>query len=173
MEAPEALATAAQFLSAAGFSAESQGAFQIGTQWRVLDMRRGGANARTQRQGIIHWPQQVRIEWDRGRVDVAASITPVVRPRGWGWGSGEGKVPKPEDAAMRRFLLTVPNALELLLSQRRPDQAQASFDDIERLFQQLSDAERRRKKNLARWLWIILGVIVALIVLVIVAANRR
>src|SRR4051794_16092301 len=76
LEAPDALRLASQFLNARGYIASAQSAFAIGGGggWNVLEMTRGKKSA-AKAKSVIEFPQTIRIEWDRGRVTVAASST--------------------------------------------------------------------------------------------------
>ncbi len=70
----EALKKASQFLARGGFVAKSQTAFALDqTAWTTIDVRRGKTTS-TKSSAIPDLPQQIRLEWDRGRVSVAASI---------------------------------------------------------------------------------------------------
>src|SRR5438094_827837 len=77
MEAHQALSAASSMLQSAGFSVNNNAAFQMGG-WSDLELRRG-KTSETRAKDVTQCPQQVRIEWDRGRVNVAASVTPHAR----------------------------------------------------------------------------------------------
>ena len=73
LEAPDALRLASHFLASRGFEATAQGAFAMGPEgWNVLEMTRGRKRAQ-RAKSVVEYPQQIRLEWDRGRVTVAAS----------------------------------------------------------------------------------------------------
>jgi hypothetical protein len=173
MEAPEALRAASEFLQASGFVAKADGAFQIDGSWPALEMSRG--SVKLTRSGIRDWPQQVRVEWDRGKVEVAASVMPPRRGRSWNvslTGTSDVRVSKRDDATMRDMLTKLATALELLLAQRSLDEAAAHWSEIELRL----EAEAKARKRAARIrTWIILGIfflfIAALVALV--SSNWR
>ena len=80
LEAPEAMRAVGTMLAELGFVAEVQNAFAMETAWNAIELRRGAAKSRRGR-GLLQWPQQVRVEWDRGRVEVAVAIHPPPRGR--------------------------------------------------------------------------------------------
>src|SRR6188474_2921057 len=83
MEAPDALRLASQFLSSRGFEAVHQEAFQLGAPdtWNVLEMRRGKKTP-AKAKSHLELPQQVRLEYDRGRIALAASAQSLQEARG-------------------------------------------------------------------------------------------
>src|SRR5689334_21573109 len=92
LSAPDALRLASQFLSQRGFVATAQEAFAIGAgdAWNVLEMTRGQKKAR-RAKSIVVYPQTLRLEWDRGRVSVAASAISYQESRSDYFGSGRPK----------------------------------------------------------------------------------
>ena len=66
MDGPEALALARDFLLMGGFCVTSQ-------VDNILEARRGREKSR-QAVGMLQLPQQVRMEFDRGRVNVAVQL---------------------------------------------------------------------------------------------------
>jgi hypothetical protein len=75
MESTKAMALASSFLQASGFQAKAQQAFQMGGDWNVLEMTRGKPRQRSPSKCF----QQVRFEFDRGRMSMAATILPLAR----------------------------------------------------------------------------------------------
>ncbi|HEY2586650.1 MAG TPA: hypothetical protein VGI81_12875 [Tepidisphaeraceae bacterium] len=166
MEAPQTMSAAAQFLQEFGFVADGQRAFALGGTWDALEVRRGRAR-RGKRYAIRDWPQQVRLEWDRGRVDVAASATPP--PTGnfdTRWGD---KLRKDESASVQELLFTVARSLELLLGARQPDQARAELQAIDRRLIERADRNRRRVRFWIILLLVFVALAVGLLVWSIVA----
>src|SRR3954453_1751804 len=74
MLAPEALTAASGLLASRGFVAIGDRAFALDGGWNCLEMTRGKKNA-ARSKTILDLPQQVRIEFDRGRISMAASLT--------------------------------------------------------------------------------------------------
>src|SRR3712207_6576985 len=72
LEAPDALTRASEFLAAGGFVVQEQKAFPLGG-WNAVEVTRGKSNA-ARAKSVEELPQRVRVEWDRGRVTVAAYI---------------------------------------------------------------------------------------------------
>jgi len=169
MDGPEAIRAALQFLQQGGFATEPQTAFPLDNTWNVLEVRRGKVG-RVTRKAIADWPQRVRIEWDRGKVDVAAMITPPAQ-RTWNprlTNSGAPKLSKGQQAAAEAYLLAIATSLELLLS-RRADKAQSIWVQLEGLMQQERTDCRRR----GRWRLAITLIFFALCIAGVIAAVAR
>ena len=170
LDAPDALRAASHFLAQRGFVAQAQGAFAIGggDAWNVLEMSRGKKNPR-KAKSVVEYPQTIRLEWDRGRVTVAASSTSYRESRSdYYGGRTKGKV-----AAWQQQVLVglVTQLQELLERGGDPTQLVATLANQEN---ELHEVDRRRQR---RNLWITLIVVVlfigALVALVAVAVNSR
>jgi hypothetical protein len=165
LEATDAIDAAGNLLRSRGFTALPRSASPVPPPWNVLEMRRGrGVPDRA--KSILELPQFVRMEWDRGRVVVAASITPYVT-------MGRQRVP----GAMRscridarqpdqeHLLVALVGALETLLAHGRP--ADESVTALAAIENHLHDKARRARRRL----WLILGgVFLAFITFVVYAA---
>src|SRR5215218_6307209 len=108
-------------------------------------MRRGRANP-ARAKSIVELPQFVRVEWDRGRVTVAASITPRTSmgrqqtPGAWTTKPMSARQPDQEG-----LLLAVVNSLEMLLAHRRPPaECVAGLDQVQHDLVQKARRARRR-----------------------------
>jgi hypothetical protein len=169
LESGDTLRTAAEFLRAFGFAADAEVAFQMDSAWRSVELKRG-FNKLT-RRGIVDWPQQVRLDWDRGRVDVAASIAPPTRTSSWNWSTRDASrsAGKRQTALMQELLLTIATALEILLSQAQAETAGQHLAQIDQRLQDLAAKERRRRNIV---LFIVLGVVVAVFGLGIYLATH-
>jgi len=115
----------------------------------ILQARRGASNA-GRAKNACELPQRVRIEFDRGRITLAASIEP-------------GRKPKPEHAALMKLLATTMEAY--LCRPAEQDAARAAWWQLEQKI--VSDARRRR---------LILKIVLALLLLatfvfIVVAAT--
>lgn len=129
MEAPEALNAASSVLQSFGFQAMPQSAFQMNGAWSAVEVQRGTARFRRGR-GIRDWPQKIRVEWDRGKVEVAASIAPPARGR---LDSNPSRLSGKEAVLVQQLLITISHTVELLLVHRLPaEQAQAAWAQLER-----------------------------------------
>ena len=175
MESAEALTAASNLLRDGGFTVLNNGAFQMGG-WTDLEVTRGKKNL-ARAKDASECPQQVRLEWDRGRVTVAASITPrPQRSRSFVWGGVVGGVayalsnaPKKEKV-YADLLMVITRSVEMLLAQRLPqEEARREWLAVETQMQ--ADARRARRRATIIWLSI-LGVIVA-VVAAIVTMNMR
>ncbi len=104
-----------------------ENAFQIGGgAWNNLQMRRGRKSA-ARAKDPTQCPQQVRLEWDRGRVSVAASIEPGnTRNRAFLWGGVLGLAISASRASSKKtkqysdLMIAISRGLDILLAQRRP-----------------------------------------------------
>jgi len=144
LEANDALQLASQFLGSRGFEASPQAAFALGSEgWSVLEMTRGKKNA-ARAKSVVEFPQQIRLEWDRGRITVAASSTSIYESRATTVGKRASARVGRNQQAMLTALVT---ALQDLLEARR-DPAQLSTSSA--LFEgQLFAADRsRRRRNI-------------------------
>ncbi len=84
----QALGAASEMLARGGFIAENQEGFRVGeTEWTTLQMKRGKKRA-ARAKDPSECPQRIRMEWDRGRVTVAAAIEPKSRRGGYYYGGG-------------------------------------------------------------------------------------
>ena len=132
-EAPEALSAARDLLVMGGFwvTAETE---------NFLEVKRGREKV-SQAKGLLQLPQQVRVEFDRGRVSVAVLIQHDVKA----------------SSKCRELLLAIAEGLEKLLARGLP------VEEVRRPLHELeaeiaADFSRRRKRTL----------IFAIVVLVIV-----
>src|SRR5258706_11125966 len=171
MQDREALAAATGLLNSRGFTAVGEQAFSMDGTWNNVELRRGKAKA-ARSKSILDLPLNVRIEYDRGRISVAAAITP--------WSRG-GREQIPGELRTRsnnnphplqqELLLAVVAAIELLLAQRQlPQQCVMRLDQIE--FAIFDFTRRMRRRKWIVGISIILG-IALLMTLIIWAANQR
>ena len=141
LEAPEAMRAVGTMLAELGFVAEVQNAFAMETAWNAIELRRGAAKSRRGR-GLLQWPQQVRVEWDRGRVEVAVAIHPPPRGR---LDTNATKLGKKQSAAVEQWMVTLAQAIESLLGHKLPQpEAQAG---LVRLEQELAEKDRNARRN--------------------------
>jgi hypothetical protein len=167
LEAHDAMNAAMQFLSRHGFMNEQRQGFVVGQeQWNVLDMRRGASNAR-KAKSVKDLPQRVHLEYDRGRITVAASIEPSAA-----WGGRSSFSTTASDGNPRKMhihqslLMNLVTGLEAVLVKSQPvEEASQGLLFTER--HALEEARYRSRRN-----WIVLGVIllffVGIITLVVV-----
>jgi len=174
MDPAEAFATAGGFLSERGFRAEAQGAFTIGGGWNGLEIVRGEVTAAKAR-GVSEYPTRVRLEWDRGRMTIAAQIYAKNDKQEAGFAPLNSatridlaRVKTAE--AMACILYTIVQTLELLLSRRDPAAAGMEWAALDQGLQR-RDAGRRKPIGPIAILLIVLG-IVAFLVLVIFVVTR-
>jgi hypothetical protein len=168
LEAAEALRLASEFLTARGFAVQGQNAFQMGG-WTTLEVARGKQNA-TRAKSIEELPQRIKVEWDRGRVTVAAYIQAYARAT-FGVGSGlELPANSPKVRLHAQLMTAIVQGLELLLAHRRPaGEAYVQWDGVGAFVAE--DARRRRRRSRTA-ITILVLIFVALIALVIYANMR-
>jgi hypothetical protein len=163
LEGHDALRMAWELLVARGFvPLPPNEAAQRPQSPSAVELRRGRENP-DRAKSVVEFPQFVRVEWDRGRVTVAAAITPRTA---WGRQYTPGSIiSKPlnaRDPDQENLVLAVVGALELLLGHRRaPAEAVAGLDQVQHQL-----VETARKKRVRNWL-ILLGVIVAFIAFIV------
>lgn len=170
LESNQALGAASEFLSGLGFVAAENPAFQIDQQaWTELEMKR----ARRKGGGPGRCEQQVRLDFDRGRVNVAASVLAQVT-RSFTWSSYGFRDLKPNSKLGRQYsamMVALVESLEDLLARNAPPQ-QASQRYLQQ--EQQSDREfHRYRRNRIIALVIFILVIVGLLVIPIVVTSRR
>jgi hypothetical protein len=166
-------------LSRHGFAAVVEAAFQIDGEWKALEMRRGKADPAKARS-YQELPQQVRLEWDRGRVDVAALVQqrPKRRSRsfsltGLWWGGWAGGAVE-KNPVYEEMLLCISQSLELLLAARQPEAAQARLEEIDRRLSLETEIWRRKRRRGAIAIWIVAVIVFALLgLMVYLAANSH
>jgi hypothetical protein len=165
LEAADAIGAAGNLLRSRRFTALPQSASPVPPPWNVLEMRRG-RDVPDRAKSILELPQFVRIEWDRGRVVVAASITSNVT-------MGRQRVPGAMTSVridarqpdQENLLVALVGALEMLLAHRRPaDESLTALAEIENHVHDKARRARRRQ-------WLILGgVLLAFTAFVVFAA---
>jgi hypothetical protein len=175
LESADALRRASDFLKLHGFEALTGGAFQIGQAgWTTLEMRRGRRNA-ARAKSISQLPQSIRLDFDRGRIIVAASITPssIWGGSSWtriGFGLDRGVPEVAKKMRVHADLLTaIANGLELHLAKGvQAPIAAAQWSAIETYIQHLARKRRRRQ-----WLLglLIILIFAALVAVIVMAAN--
>jgi hypothetical protein len=167
LEAPDALRLASEFLTAGGFLVQQQPGFQLGG-WTTLEVARGRSNA-ARAKSIDDLPQRVRVEWDRGRVTVAAYIQAFGRGS-FSVGSGvELPAHSPKVRLHAQLMTAIAHGLELLLAYQRPfPEAQQAWASVAVLVRE--DA-RRRRRNSVITITVLVAIFAALIGLAIFAAT--
>ncbi len=149
-EATEALRLARDFLVARGFRAAGP---ETGKLDASTALSRGRAKA-SATAAFNELPQRVMIQWDRGRVTVAASVT---MPGGKEPAAGSAKARLP--IAM---LTAIVRGLEMMLSQGRSfEESYAEWDRLEMDIRQ--EAASRRRVRIVLWAVAVIGLIAAII----------
>ncbi|HZZ41406.1 MAG TPA: hypothetical protein VFE58_00585 [Tepidisphaeraceae bacterium] len=162
LDSSTALQSAAQLCQQHGFVTAGESAFPMtGPEWTDLKMARGVKNPR-RAKSISQLPQILRLQFDRGRINLAISLQP-----GGPWGGGsfytEGKPTSKRMRLHRELLTSIALSLESLLANRAPlDQATTQWSQIETEIARLA---RRRKIRQRIILAIVLLLVLAAVVL--------
>jgi len=167
LEPEQAMALASEYLTARGFVAPMQDSFPVGQeQWTAVELTRGKKNPARARS-ILELPQTVRLEWDRGRVTVALSITGSAQ---WG-GRGIGGTERPKKMKLHeRLLNAIAASLENLLAHDgRGAGDYAEWDAVENEARALA---RKRKIRQIILVSIIFGMLLLGIILIVVVGSR-
>ncbi|HYE20888.1 MAG TPA: hypothetical protein VEA69_20750 [Tepidisphaeraceae bacterium] len=165
MEPVDAMSVTSQFLAQRGFVAGVQTSFQLGAPgWNVVEMARGRKTA-ARAKSTLELPQQIRVEYDRGRVTVAASALTAKEAQ-----NGRPPKGKPAAEAQAMLLALVQNVEYLLVHRADPATLMGQWSQHEDGIHR--EGLRRRARRLTI-LWSIVGVLVLLIALAIIAATRR
>jgi hypothetical protein len=176
MPPAELFAAAGAFLSERGFQAQAQAAFVMGGQWDALEMARGAPSA-FKAKNIAEYPTRVRIEWDRGRVVVAARIDSKNEKQ-------EKGIPRPvlpsqinlDRAkvidALACVLSTITFSIEALLSRRDEEAADVEWTLLDKGLQKRA-LSRRSGINPMTIFFVIGGIVfVAIIVLIVILITN-
>ena len=168
LDGPDALGLAWEFLAYGGFSGFVDPTAGSRPQ-NSLDVRRGRESAGKARS-IDELPQRVRVDWDRGRVTVAASIE-YFQQGSFSTGSrNEPPAHSPKIRPHIELMHAVVGGLEAVLANRMPlDEARRHWSELEARLRAESAAKRRRRNII---LWSIFGAIVLFIVVIIFLSMR-
>lgn len=175
-ESEDTLATASNYLAERGFVATDQRSFDMSGRWTAIEMvRRNKSAARS--ASIAEQPMLVRVEWDRGRVSVAASITPKNLKQEKFTGSPAQITPTdlergPAGTAMAGILFTICVCMELVLTQPVPRPAIDRWATMDAALERRREHARRKNRRVMIGLLIFFGVIILLIVLLVISAQR-
>jgi hypothetical protein len=172
LESTPALSAAATYLSEGGFVGQG-GAVAVGQQeWTTLDMTRGKKNV-ARAKNVAELPQRVLINFDRGRVTVAASIQASQVWGGGGFAVSSGSVSEsPKKMGLHRdLLLGIVSGLELAMTAPQVDgQARAQWVKAEAAI--LAEA-RKRSRRMVMALIVIVALFAGVIALIAIAAHGR
>jgi hypothetical protein len=176
LDSHDALALASDMLSRRGFVTEGESGFQLGEEWTTLQMKRGKKSA-ARAKTPSECPQQVRLEWDRGRVTLAASIEPQSRRnRTFAFGGviGYGLYAmrnKRATAEATDMMMVISTSLENLLVQNLPaEEAGKAWFAQEDL-----QLEKARKARVRSWIYlgIFLAIVAAFIIFICIEVNMN
>lgn len=168
LEADPALQLAADYLQAGGFAFQPTAA-PAARSARAIEVTRGKKNA-AKAKSVDELPQRMHVEWDRGRVTVAAAIEYF--EQGAFTGSSK-REPPPESPKVRphvELMHAVVWGLEAMLVHRTPlDTARQPWAQAEA---RLREEARRKRRKRHIILWSILAAFLLLIALVVVLNMR-
>jgi hypothetical protein len=171
LDAPAALRLASEFLTAAGFRVMRERAFSVDAPWTKLDVARGVDGA-ARAKSIDQLPQRLVLEWDRGRVTVAASIE-------WfapgAFRTGSAKEPPPHSPKIRPHIELMHGlmlALEALLARRVPmEEARQPWAELEARLRAES-IRQRRKRNTVLWS-VVVGIFLLVFLIIVLAVASH
>jgi hypothetical protein len=159
---PEAMARAEQYLATRGFVPASAAAnafpISVDNQATTLQMRRGRKSERGA-ASVSQLPQQVRLDYEHGRVTIALSIGNVAAL------SSASQRDKPLQSEL---LLAIARGLEELLAYGRS--GEIHYDQWDSAERQIQDAAKRRTRRNRITLIILLLIVAGLVTLIVVAA---
>jgi hypothetical protein len=168
-----ALERVSVFLQNRGFSSPQPPVLTSGNS--VLEMHRGQTNPARARN-VSELPQAIRLEFDRGRINVAASITPNAVWGGRSFTHTELDARRRDTADPRRLklhtdlLMGIVLGLESLLAQQLPEET--AVQQWLAAEQQITLAAQRRKRRNVIILTLLLLFIFAIVGLVAYSASR-
>jgi hypothetical protein len=150
LDATQALESSFRFLQSRGFSAVNDDVRNPERTGQCLQLKRGKENPARARN-VSELPQSVRLDFDRGRMNVAIAITPsaVWGRRGWSNSHVGVQIKEVEDPRRLKLhhdmMIGIAYGLERLLVEKlEPDDAARDWIDAEdKIFQ----AARRRKRQ--------------------------
>ena len=164
LDAPEALQAASSFLQERGFSTAAP------TAPSSLEMRRGKTNPARARS-VAELPQSIRLDFDRGRIGVAVSITPSAAWGGRSWLNSEVEISATDQKLLKRMklhtdmLMAIAGGLEQVLVHRAPaDVAARHWAEAEEHIAVAARRHKRRNIVVATCLSLFVAAIIGLIV---------
>jgi hypothetical protein len=176
LDAAQALHEASSFLGNRGFTASNSSGWPADATAGRLEMQRGKENA-ARAKNVSELPQNIRLDFDRGRVAVALSITPSATWGGKSWASTETGVSAKDVANAKKMklhhdlLVSISSGLEDLLVQRAPQEiAVGAWISAEGA---IADAARRHKRQMLITLLIVILVAAGIIGLVVYSVNAK
>ena len=152
LEGDDAIKRISDFLFQRGFTVVPKSAFGLDAQTRTITLTRGRAKA-AKAKSIDELPQEVRVEWDRGRVIVAASIEPHERSS-FSMSSAHIKPDSPKLYVHRELLMVIATSLETLLSNQDLQMLEPRWKWMGELIEQ--DRLKRRRRRRIGWTLLIL-----------------
>ncbi len=170
LEATQALESSFRFLQSRGFSPNHGDVMRPQATENRLELKRGKENPARARN-VSELPQSIRLDFDRGRVSLAISITPSTAWGGRSFSTSDGgvqikDVEKPNRLKLNHDLVVgIAYGLERLLVVGVPAEAEAG-DWIDAEEKIIEAARRRKRQTIAAFvcLLVFLGFIVGLIV---------
>jgi hypothetical protein len=170
LEARDAMRVASDFLTSRGFVAEASGAFALdGGDWNALEVRREKRTGKARTQTAVDLPQVIRLEWDRGRVTLAALSLQLPS-----FNTAVSSAPRGNrtESEQRQLLWAITQSMMLVVGAQQPDQGAAEWDRVEQEIVAQAIAKRKGVKPLVIILGI-LAVIAVIIAIVGVATSPR
>jgi hypothetical protein len=174
LEPTDALRRAAEFLASGGFESTTSQAFSLDSAWTSLQMRRGRKKAASART-ISQLPQNVRLDFDRGRVTVALSIAANAVWGGRSFFAITSTMDTPENPKKMKLhaelLTAIATGLEQSLAGQQPiELARAQWDQAE---QAVLAAAKRRKRRILIGTFSVILIFVLIIAAIVIAANHH
>lgn len=166
LDAPDALQTASAFLRERGFSPAEN---DSGTGAR-LEMSRGKTNPARARS-VAELPQSIRLDFDRGRIALAAAVTPSPVWGGRSFAGNDVEIRATDTNALKRMklhtdmLMGILGGLEKLLVHRAPAEiASQQWAEAEERIAAAARRHKRRNRIALTIVTLLLGLITWLIV---------
>ena len=165
----EAFDLSSQFLGHFGFAAEAPASVLDPKQQSICFSR--GAKRPRRNDSMNKWKQRVMLQYDRGRVTVAASIVSPVSGR---WTTETSDIPKAYNDLAEKYLFEIATTLDRLLAYNgSPDSALAGLTEFEDNMVKVHAQQIKRKRIISITVVCIFILLMFFLVMFLIGQNVR